>query len=131
MRVIDKILYGFYLLAFTSLIVLAIAQFITGEEIFLLAIIIQLIWAPIALIHLVVKLIMHLDKDSLVSRLYKFSFGISIAYFVLLFLVASSNMMISQHDNKLLGIAGVMLVPWLMLLFFVYILHKDLFTTAR
>lgn len=112
-------------MAFLALLILAIGQLIWGEEILGMAIVVQLIWAPVSLIHAVVKLIMNLDKNSIIARLYKLSFGISMAYFVVFF-VASSNIIVSQHNNKLLTIAGVMVVPWLMLLFFVYILHKEL-----
>lgn len=128
MRLLEKILYGFYILAFIALVVLAIGQLIWGEKILGMAIVVQLVWAPISMIHLVYKLITNLNKDSWLARMYKISFGLSMAYFLLLFLIASSGVLFTQQSNRLLGVVAIMIIPWTMLLFFVYILHKELFS---
>ncbi len=119
-----NLLLYFYLACFVLLAVLGVTWLILGEEYMIYAVLLQLLWGPVSVLHCMYKVAVARDKKE-VGGLYKVSLALTVAYFIGLFLVASLPASVPYIDERALVVMGIGVLPWTMLTYFVYILYKE------
>lgn len=123
---IKNLLYYFYLLCFMVLVALGLVQLFVGQEFILFALILQLIWGPIAFLHCSFLYLKTLGTKNPLRQMYAASFWFTLFYLLTIGILSSTNIGFAENNKEnILFVFVIGVLPWLMLTFFTYLLYQS------